>query len=83
MENLALGPEKYYLGQLCCKGHDWQNSGESLRLKGDRHCASCRRECSRSRSEYGKQWYEENRDRHFGLQYKFSNHGSPSESSHP
>lgn len=63
MENLAFDPEKYYLGKLCCRGHKWQDSGKSLRLNGDMHCVSCRQEYSRSRSEYGKQWYKENRDR--------------------
>src|SRR6266478_5147716 len=36
--------EKFRLGKLCKRGHDWQGSGKSLRYrKGD--CAECRKAC--------------------------------------
>src|SRR3954469_17634528 len=36
--------EKYYLGKICKRGHQWGESGQSLRYKGDRGCLACVRE---------------------------------------
>ncbi|GAX45655.1 hypothetical protein NIES4075_66760 [Tolypothrix sp. NIES-4075] len=32
----------YYLGSLCCKGHDWEETGKSLRYRCDTKCVRCR-----------------------------------------
>ncbi len=32
----------YYLGSLCRKGHDWQETGKSLRYRCDTKCVRCR-----------------------------------------
>lgn len=31
----------YYLGGVCIKGHDWENTGYSLRFKSSNHCLAC------------------------------------------
>lgn len=36
------GLEAYYLGKLCKKLHDWQETGKSIRYKCDSKCVRCR-----------------------------------------
>jgi len=47
--------EKFYLGKLCKRGHDWNGTGKSLRRKLG-HCEKCR--CERE-----KQYRIENKDK--------------------
>ena len=35
--------EKYYLGKLCKRGHDWNGTNRSLRLKYNGQCIECKR----------------------------------------
>ena len=37
-------PEHSYLGMLCVKKHEYENTGKSLRLKQSKACASCHSE---------------------------------------
>jgi len=34
-------PELYYLGSLCCRGHDWNGTGKTLRNKRRGRCPKC------------------------------------------
>lgn len=77
MDNLTFDSEKYFLGKLCRHGHEWENTGKSLRIpikSGYHRCAVCtdlhnRRHTGDAErhkerySKYGKAWYEKNRDR--------------------
>lgn len=36
-----INPEKYYLGKLCKRKHEYENTGKSLRYKPNRHCYEC------------------------------------------
>ena len=47
---LAFDPARFYLGQLCPRGHDYQETGQSLRRrsKGDCH------ECDKARKSEGR-----------------------------
>lgn len=42
----APKPDRVYLGQLCCRGHDYNGTGQSLRYVTDLHCVECRRQQS-------------------------------------
>lgn len=37
-----FNPETHFLGLLCKHGHNWNNTGESLRLKSSRDCVTCK-----------------------------------------
>ncbi|MGL5922130.1 HNH endonuclease [Chroococcidiopsis sp.] len=41
MNSLAFDTEKYFLGKLCKNKHEWENAGQSLRSKGNKHCVAC------------------------------------------
>ena len=74
---IIFDPEKHFLGKLCRHGHEWENTSQSLRIpikSGYHRCAVCadlhdRRHTGNTEhhkkvySEYGKSWYEKNRDR--------------------
>lgn len=45
----------YYLGGVCSKGHDWHNTGYSLRFNSNTHCLACNKEQS-------ERYKKENRD---------------------
>jgi len=44
-----LDPDKHYLGSLCDRGHDWQNSGQSRRAIRNKRCLSCEAEDGRQK----------------------------------
>ena len=48
-------PNQHYLGNLCAKNHDWQNTGQSLRLINNGACAYCTKAATDAR-------YNKNRD---------------------
>lgn len=35
-------PEKFFLGSLCYKGHDWQGTGKTLRYLRGKYCLACK-----------------------------------------
>jgi hypothetical protein len=39
--DLEFDEEKYYLGTLCKRGHDWNSTGLSLRWNSTTHCIKC------------------------------------------
>lgn len=75
--NIVFDPEKHFLGKLCRHGHEWEDTGKSLRIpikSGYHRCAVCvdlhnRRHTGSTEyykkrySEYGKAWHEKNCDR--------------------
>ena len=38
----GIDTEKFRLGKLCPKKHDWEHSGKSLRYKRDSNCTACK-----------------------------------------
>lgn len=38
----GIDTEKFKLGKLCKRGHDWEGTGRSLRYKKDCNCTACR-----------------------------------------
>lgn len=44
MDNLSFASAKYYLGSLCIRGHDWNQTGQTLRRLLSRCCVECERE---------------------------------------
>ena len=38
----GIDTEKFKLGKLCKRGHDWEDTGKSLRYKKDCNCTACR-----------------------------------------
>lgn len=63
-------PEKYKLGALCSKGHDWKGTGYSLRRRNQNHCLECEKlrrkqpERKKQLQEIGAKWYLKNRKQH-------------------
>lgn len=49
-------PKKHYLGILCVRGHDYEETGQSWRHRGHFNCVTCTRERARS-------WNKENPER--------------------
>ncbi len=45
---MSFDKDKYYLGRLCKYGHNFDNTGKSLRYKSSRQCV----ECSSSKSAF-------------------------------
>lgn len=43
LDDAEYDREKFYIGSLCKRGHDWQDSGKSLRNIKNHHCDDCRR----------------------------------------
>lgn len=61
MNNLPFDESKYRLGSLCKRGHNWNETGQSLRYKGDYSCV----ECSKLKAqEYEKRNREKRNQRH-------------------
>lgn len=54
-------PEGFYIGKLCKKGHEFNESGGSLRYSSCNNCVECSRK--KERQEYRKKYYRENRER--------------------
>lgn len=52
---------KLFLGNLCSKGHDWNNTGKSLRLKNNHKCLECRDQYN---STYKRAFRENNREKY-------------------
>jgi len=45
----AFDPTRYRLGKLCPRGHDWQGSGQSLRVRNKAgYCLACQAEDARA-----------------------------------
>lgn len=64
LANLDL--DKFCLGRICSKGHEWKGTGKSLRYKYDnkrRPCVECKKEESRKRGKYYKSHYQKNKER--------------------
>lgn len=38
---IKFDKSKYYLGSICTRAHNWNNSGKSLRYKSDYKCIEC------------------------------------------
>jgi hypothetical protein len=53
---MAIDLNKYYLGKLCKNNHDYDNTGQSLRLFSTNTCYLCQRELSRA-------YYQDNKER--------------------
>lgn len=49
MEIIAFDPQRHYLGLLCRHGHDWNETGKSLRSLNRRGCVYCHRADSQKR----------------------------------
>jgi hypothetical protein len=57
--DLEFDEEKYYLGTLCMRGHDWNNTGASLRYNSG-PCI----ECGKVRNlEWEREYYKKNREK--------------------
>lgn len=39
----SFNPDTHYFGKICKRGHEWEDSGQSLRRKSGRDCIECRR----------------------------------------
>ncbi|MBD2458413.1 HNH endonuclease [Nostoc sp. FACHB-87] len=66
--DITFNPDKFYLGRLCSKHHEWQGTGKSLRYKPSPNrrcgaCVECHREESRNRGDYYKKHYQRNKQR--------------------
>ena len=42
-------PTKFYLSDLCKRGHDYQGTGKSLLRKSNANCVECQRALRRAR----------------------------------
>ena len=64
----SFDTEKYRLGRLCKRGHDWKGTEQSLRLKASGDCVNCMYERVR-------QWKKENplRTREINRRYEQNN----------
>jgi 5-methylcytosine-specific restriction endonuclease McrA len=51
----ALNPERFFLGTLCKRNHQWEWTGCSLRYCSDKTCVQCAKEKSLRQSKTGKQ----------------------------
>lgn len=49
MNTPIFDDSKYYLGRVCKQGHDWNDTGFSLRKRGNRNCVDC---CKARQKEY-------------------------------
>jgi len=70
----AFDTNKYYLGTLCKREHDYNNTGKSLRYKKGRNCYCCLQEYYQSNkdtmySNY-KKWKSNNKERYEYLKHK-------------
>jgi 5-methylcytosine-specific restriction endonuclease McrA len=63
MEFIEINGKQFYIGKLCTKNHEYQDSGKSLRYKPFKNrrcgpCVECHREQSRKRGDYYKERYQ-------------------------
>jgi hypothetical protein len=73
--DLEFDEEKYYLGTLCKRGHDWNNTGFTLRYVKGMNCPLCRRVTSNYK--YRRKRPIEivfNSDKHFLGELCYQNH---------
>tara|TARA_S200002703_G_scaffold134886_1_gene123584 strand:- start:89 stop:757 length:669 start_codon:yes stop_codon:yes gene_type:complete len=62
--------DKHILLPLCKEGHDWKNTGFSLKYKCGKHCIECDKALRNTpeRKEYKKKqhkvWYQKNKEKH-------------------
>jgi 5-methylcytosine-specific restriction endonuclease McrA len=50
----ALDAERFFLGTLCKRNHQWEDSGVSLRYRSDKSCVQCAKDKSLRQSKAGK-----------------------------
>ncbi len=72
---MKFNPEKHYLGTLCKRGHEWENSGKSLRYIKSNQCIKCLKITNNSRSQkiMREIYLEKNKEKiklHKKLKYK-------------
>ena len=48
MNNLSFDSQKYFLGKLCIRQHNYRETGKTLRRISTRHCLECERESSQA-----------------------------------
>lgn len=68
MEQVTFDQDKFYLGKLCPRGHEFEETGQSLRYKSYEKCVKCNSE--KCKAYYGKnreaikakssEWYNDN-----------------------
>lgn len=64
MDNITeFDSAKYYLGKLCPHGHNWNETGKSLRYCKCRACVVCNKQRDTYNPERHKEWYQRNRGR--------------------
>lgn len=51
---MPFNQEKFYLGKLCKRGHDYDGTGSSLRVNSHHQCLACKRKYEREWS--GEKW---------------------------
>ncbi|MBD2095895.1 hypothetical protein H6F90_12130 [Trichocoleus sp. FACHB-591] len=86
LDPLEFDPNKFYLGGLCRRRHNWQETGKSLRAKrsnGYGNCVECEKACKKANYEANKEesnrrskaWREANPDkvRALGKAYREAN----------
>lgn len=50
----TLDESRHYLGPLCEKGHEWENTGQSRRSRRNNSCMACEAEAARERRARNK-----------------------------
>lgn len=48
-DDKGFDPKKFYLGNLCRRGHDWRGTGQTLRQIGGGNCIECQKEWNRQK----------------------------------
>ncbi|WP_041555999.1 hypothetical protein [Nostoc sp. PCC 7524] len=61
--DITFNPDKFYLGRLCRHGHNWNETGKSLRYCAGRDCVDCVRRRNAKTPEQIKENYQKNRER--------------------
>ena len=68
-------PDGKFLGELCSKGHDWNGTGKSLRLKSNGKCIECNKEYGKANrerlSKNRKELYHRNHEREIARQRRY------------
>ena len=68
-------PAGKFLGELCSKGHDWNGTGKSLRLKSNGKCTECSKEYGKANrerlSKNRKELYHRNHEREIARQRRY------------
>ena len=63
---------KFYIGKLCKRGHEFENSGGSLRYKKNRDCKDCCIRLSKKYREENKDKIKEYREKNKGYYKNYS-----------